>query len=1648
MTGKTATGQGGRLSQKWVICTEMEESRSPTGGTQTPPGSNEWLREAGERAPRAAGDDQNMERAASRPPDSGGQARNNGSGWVTGSAGRHSPLDASSSSPGAAGRRGSTAGLEPPVAHSRAGRTSSSGSGDGVVVPAHSSSGRDRRQSSLASEEAAPSSSSSPTPYNTKPLHPSTPSSSSSSPSVSSPFVPISAAAAASSSSSSSPSPSLSSSSAAPPPPPSSSSPLHGPPQSSPLHFRDRRGSRLSSGSTSSIQEHRQDQAELHVAGSSKGSPGSSATPRRVSGEQLSALSPKEKSASATLSAFNSLHRAELQRQQQKQQQHQQLHTQLHSPSEVHAVSSKHASADVPLTSSASSSGTNESPTPPFHEAPPPQLRARLLDPPPPPVPRDSGGGASGLARIRDAALLRHLETGRSPGSIALGVEGQGRSIAVRAGSPIEPGRAGDSGLDQRLSWKLLNEPSEEGDAHAAVDKRIIPTHLQANSPRPLASSAGVIVTEAPVSRSHLERGGLPSAEYNTYTALEQAQWKSELSYSDVEEAGGRRESLDTPGDAVSNLPSTLAANTGVPSPGAPQQKLKNQSTLKCLVCGDKSSGVHYGVLACEGCKGFFRRALQNVGDPARKKCFYTKNCDINMQTRNRCQYCRLQKCLGLGMSRAAAKLGRRSRKMRDIIRHIEDTQTEQALHGLLSLNADNNAVVSEAKPGAHSPEEPPPSQQAPPPPPHASQLSPAPAVTSDPNPQISMAALSVLLKQRSAAGQLIGQPMVADHAHPHPAHHPAAALALAVKSELDLRTPSSAAAAAAAAAADAEMKSRIMSLMQQAAAERAIGGGAGGVAPEEEQPLMLKVQRSSPSSQPLGSPGIRYSTSASSAPAPAGLVMQHHRPSPGQITPAHSPPATSSGATGTRPLTLQPAHTSHAAPPLPGDLPSAIMAHLAAARGGQPLVYALPGSAGQVFIKTEDGRIEALGPVEALTQNPSAIIPSTLLPSGITASSSSSTTAPLCSPSSSSFLIPSSSSSSSSPSVVITAATAASLSSTYQPPSSTAGHNLVVGEVTGSPAYSDDQLAPPGLATAGNFPSVIVQHNSSLDLRKKVSAVEQFIRSPIKKRPYFPNEGPDDLSLSASTNHPSGDAAVETESATAAPSSSSSSSSAQNVAKRGSSEPKPKRRRTGNSSSATATSSRAEVAAPSTTTEQAAATSTTSNNNNSTNNGRRSSSGSNVGVYPADSLSSRDLSPPITTSHSHSLAQALHRKDTVTAAAVASSASGPSPHTSTASTLSSPPPRSPGPVSSSTLPGSRSGGGTTDPNSHHAFPHHSLNPPPHHHSHHHHHHHQQQQHHSHPSASPTITSTAASTTTNPHNNNNNNNNLPPAPQGLARTDGLIGLARPLGKEEIKLTVPYMVSRLNDSYNTTFTFLKTKLQEMRVKLVEYRSSMTMDSVIGKIISQHLKSGSQGTSTGEMCWHHFQMRLNRTIEDVVCFAKKIPGFAELDQDDQISLIKGGCFEVACVVCAPFIDADTNSIFLLGNSSIVLRDEMKCGFPLGEHFVELLFNLSNRLNAFSLRNSEKALFSALVLISPDRPGLKNREKVSKLQELLIQALQSEISASHSDEGGLFPRLLMSISSLRELGVEHRRMLESLKGQMSFPHDLYAETFDLIP
>ncbi|XP_075036950.1 nuclear receptor subfamily 4 group A member 2 isoform X2 [Mixophyes fleayi] len=97
-----------------------------------------------------------------------------------------------------------------------------------------------------------------------------------------------------------------------------------------------------------------------------------------------------------------------------------------------------------------------------------------------------------------------------------------------------------------------------------------------------------------------------------------------------------------------------------VPSP--PSRGSPSNEGL-CAVCGDNAACQHYGVRTCEGCKGFFKRTVQKN---AKYVCLANKNCPVDKRRRNRCQYCRFQKCLAVGMVKEVVRTdslkGRRGR--------------------------------------------------------------------------------------------------------------------------------------------------------------------------------------------------------------------------------------------------------------------------------------------------------------------------------------------------------------------------------------------------------------------------------------------------------------------------------------------------------------------------------------------------------------------------------------------------------------------------------------------------------------------------------------------------------------------------------------------------------------------------------------------------------------------------------------------------------------------------------------------------------------------------------------------------------------------------------------------------------------------------
>ena len=226
--------------------------------------------------------------------------------------------------------------------------------------------------------------------------------------------------------------------------------------------------------------------------------------------------------------------------------------------------------------------------------------------------------------------------------------------------------------------------------------------------------------------------------------------------------------------------------------------------------------------------------------------------------------------------------------------------------------------------------------------------------------------------------------------------------------------------------------------------------------------------------------------------------------------------------------------------------------------------------------------------------------------------------------------------------------------------------------------------------------------------------------------------------------------------------------------------------------------------------------------------------------------------------------------------------------------------------------------------------------------------------------------------------------------------------------------------------------------------------MVKSIVEGVLVQQIKQEGHKDTeSASDEAWHKFRLRFNSIVQNVVQFAKRIPRFLSLELDDQIHLIKGGCFEVACIVHASYIDGKTNCLYIessTGQSSIT-RDEFKAAFALGDSFIDHLFNFSSRLNAFTLTGNETALFAALILLAPERQGLQSKEHISKLQESLIQALQTQISVDHPKDVGLFARLLMIISSLREVNSEHKNMLANVRSCPELAADSQSLIFGVI-
>lgn len=217
-------------------------------------------------------------------------------------------------------------------------------------------------------------------------------------------------------------------------------------------------------------------------------------------------------------------------------------------------------------------------------------------------------------------------------------------------------------------------------------------------------------------------------------------------------------------------------------------------------------------------------------------------------------------------------------------------------------------------------------------------------------------------------------------------------------------------------------------------------------------------------------------------------------------------------------------------------------------------------------------------------------------------------------------------------------------------------------------------------------------------------------------------------------------------------------------------------------------------------------------------------------------------------------------------------------------------------------------------------------------------------------------------------------------------------------------------------------------------------------------------------TPENLWINAASRMTAVIQQIIEFAKMVPGFMQFPQEDQIVLLKAGSFELAVIRMSRYFDLSNNHVLFVGEPAGALDRSLMLpleAFTTSGNTEEMtlvsqIFDCAKTIAELKLSEVALSLYSAYILLQADRPGLRNLEEIRKLNEAVANSLQKEILRSQAGSIGSIKEEIPAINllinkrhTLRDLSLRHLEVLSRFKRSCSpetiesFPA-LYGELF----
>ncbi|CAG9829760.1 unnamed protein product [Diabrotica balteata] len=263
--------------------------------------------------------------------------------------------------------------------------------------------------------------------------------------------------------------------------------------------------------------------------------------------------------------------------------------------------------------------------------------------------------------------------------------------------------------------------------------------------------------------------------------------------------------------------------------------------------------------------------------------------------------------------------------------------------------------------------------------------------------------------------------------------------------------------------------------------------------------------------------------------------------------------------------------------------------------------------------------------------------------------------------------------------------------------------------------------------------------------------------------------------------------------------------------------------------------------------------------------------------------------------------------------------------------------------------------------------------------------------------------------------------------------------------EMIKMEPEILLFQLSDSEKggTPNGFVKAispEQEELIHRLVYFQNEYEHPS---EEDVKRINAPMEGEDQCDVRFRHITEITILTVQLIVEFAKRLPGFDKLLREDQISLLKACSSEVMMFRMARRYDYQTDSILFVNNQPYS-RDSYNLA-GMGETIEDLL-HFCRTMYSMQVDNAEYALLTAIVIFS-ERPDLIEGWKVEKIQEIYLEALRAYVDNRRKPKPGtVFAKLLSVLTELRTLGNQNSKMCFSLKLKNKKLPPFLAEIWDV--